>query len=70
MTYFEELAMELNGKIERDAKGFYIKRTKALAQMVNEIILSDDEEIFNLSWEEQKELIKKEFYRVFPYMAK
>ena len=32
-----------------------------------DIILSDDETIFNLSWDKQKEIIKENFYRIFPY---
>lgn len=70
MTMFEEFAMEVIGKVEVGENGLYTKYTHELAIITNDIILSDDEKIFNLSWEEQKELIKKEFYRIFPYMAK
>ncbi len=68
MTYFEEFANELNVKIETDKNGFYTGKCKALAIMTNEVILSDDEEIFNKSWEEQKEIIKESFYKTFPDM--
>lgn len=68
MTQFEELAKELGVKITIDEKGFYTEYSKALANIVNEIILSDDEKIFNLEWNEQKEIIKRKFYKVFPYM--
>lgn len=69
MTRFEELAKKLNVKIEKDARGLYSGMCKALASITTEIILSDDEAVFNLSWEEQKEIIAKRFYEVFPYMA-
>ncbi len=69
MTYFEELATELNVKIEKDENGLYTGMCKVLAQMVNEIILSDDEKIFSLDWESQKKIIKDKFYSVFAYMA-
>lgn len=69
MTQFEELAMELIGKVEVGNKGLYTGKTEALAQMTTAVILSDDDSVFELPWEDQKEIIKKEFYRVFPYMA-
>ena len=69
MTKFEELAKELNVEITTDTMGLYTEKCAALAQITTEIILSDDEEIFNIEWEEQKSIIKNEFYRVFPYMA-
>ena len=31
--------------------------------------LANDEEIFEMDWEDQKELVKANFYKVFPYMA-
>ena len=68
MTYFEEFAKEIIGKVETDRKGFYTGKTKALAIMTNEVILSDDDAVFELPWGEQKELIKKAFYKTFPYM--
>ena len=70
MTGFEELAKELIGKVETDENGFYKGHTRALALMTNKVILSDDEEVFNLDWEDQKELIKAKFYRTFPYLKK
>ena len=70
MTQFEELAMELIGKVETGARGFYVGRTEALAQMTTEVIMSDDDAIFELGWEDQKEIIKEKFFRVFPYMKK
>ncbi len=69
MTMFEEFATEVIGKVETNADGMYTKYTHELAIITNDIILSDDEEIFNLPWEDQKELIKKEFYRMFPYLV-
>lgn len=68
MTYFEEFAKEMNVEIETDENGPYTGMCKALANMCTDVILSDDEKIFNLSWEEQKEIIKENFYNVFPYM--
>lgn len=68
MTAFEELAIEIIGKVEIGKDGFYTKHTRALATIINDIILSD--ETFNLTWDEQKELIKEKFYKMFPYMKK
>ena len=70
MTDFEVFADELNIKIETDKNGFYTGMCGALASICTEVILSDDETIFNLSWDEQKEIIKEKFYKVFPYMNK
>lgn len=70
MTYFEEFAMELLGKVEVGSDGLYTGMTAALALMTNGVILSDDESIFSLDWESQKELIKQNFYKAFPYMKK
>lgn len=70
MTFFEIFATEVIGKVEKDGRGFYTGKTKALAQMTNEVILSDNDEIADLSWEAQQEIIKKNFYKVFPYMNK
>lgn len=69
MTDFEQLAQEMKITIECDENGFYISKCSALAQIVNSIILSDDETIFNLPWDEQKKIIKENFYKIFPYMA-
>ena len=69
MTKFEALAHEMNVEITTLDNGFYSKKCAALAVITNEIILSDDEAIFNLSWEKQKEMIKAKFYSIFPYMA-
>lgn len=69
MTPFEEFAKELNVEITTDKNGFYTKHCKALALMVNAVILSDDENIRNMEWEDQKEIIKQNFFKAFPYMA-
>ena len=70
MTMFEEFAIEVLGKVEIGENGLYKGYTNSLAIITNNIILSDDDEIFNLSWEDQKEIIKNEFYRIFPYLKK
>ena len=70
MTDFEVFANELNVKIETDKNGLYTGMCGALVSICTEVILSDDETIFNLSWDEQKEIIKEKFYKVFPYMNK
>lgn len=69
MTQFEEFAKEMGIEITVGKDGRYTGFASALAVMTNEVILSDDEEIFNLSWEKQKEIIKANFYKVFPYKA-
>ena len=69
-TLFEQMASEMGIEITVNENGFYTKKAEALAVIANEVILSDDETIFNLPWEEQKEMIKEKFYSVFPYMAK
>lgn len=68
MTRFEELAKELGVKITIDHNGLYTGMANGLANIVNGVILSDDDEVFNLNWALQKVLIKDEFYRVYPYM--
>lgn len=68
MTYFEKLAKEMNVKIELDDDGLYKGMCAALAIICTEVILSDDESIFNAGWETQKEIIKEKFYKTFPYM--
>lgn len=68
MTMFEEFANELGVEIKTDKNGFYTGITSALVAMTNEVILSDNEMIRNLDWEEQKKLITKKFYKTFPYM--
>lgn len=68
MTDFEVFCKELNVNIETDKNGLYSGMTKALAEMVNEVILSDEESLRNAGWETQKELVKKKFFSVFPYM--
>lgn len=70
MTDFEQLANEMQVKIETDKDGLYCGMCKALAIICNDIILSDDEEIFRLAWEEQKKIIMENFYNLFPYMKK
>lgn len=68
MTIFHEFCNELNVPITVDNRGMYTGMCKALCLMVNDVILSDDEEIFSLPWEDQKKMIKEKFYSVFPYM--
>lgn len=70
MTEFECLANEMNVKITTDKNGLYTKKCRALANICTDIILSDDERIFNLSWEEKKKIIKENFYTIFPYIKK
>lgn len=70
MTNFEAFATELNVKIEIDKNGLYTGICGALASICTEVILSNDEAVFNLSWDEQKEIIKEKFYKIFPYMNK
>ena len=70
MTQFEEFAKEMNVMITLDKNGLYTGLSKALAIMTNEVILSDNETIFNLEWDRQKEIIKDKFYKVFPYKAR
>ena len=70
MTMFEELTKEMNVKIETDKNGLYVGMCGALASICTEVILSDDESIFNMSWEEQKEIVNGKFYNIFPYMKK
>lgn len=67
-TAFEQFAQELNVKITMNRNGLYTGMCEALAIMVNDIILSEDKKIYSLSWNDQKELIKENFYKVFPYM--
>ena len=69
-TIFEQFAMDLIGTVETGADGIYTGRTRALAEMVNAVILSDDEKIRRATWDEQREMIKAEFYKVFPYLKK
>lgn len=70
MTMFEEFAKELGVAITVDEYGLYTGMIRGLSHMVNEVILSDDEEVRNLEWEEQKEIVKRNFYKTFPYMKK
>ena len=65
-TLFEELSLELIGKIETDKNGFYTGHTLALMYVVNDVILSDD--YFDMPWEMQKEIIINNFYAAFPYL--
>ncbi len=65
MTRFEELANELNHKIQTK-DGFYTGKTEALSKIACDVIL--DDETMYLAWERQKELIKEKFYKTFPYM--
>lgn len=68
MTMFEEFAKELNVEITTGNDGLYTGMAQALATMTTEVILSDDEKVYNADWEEQKEIIKEKFYKTFPYM--
>ena len=70
MTEFEKFAQELNVEITHDKIGLYSGLCLALANITTDIILSDDETVFQMGWEEQKELIKDRFFRAFPYMKK
>lgn len=70
MTIFEQLAMDLIGTVETGADGMYTGRTRALAEMVNAVILSDNEKIRCATWEEQRAMITANFYKVFPYLKK
>ncbi len=69
MTGFESFCKELGVKIETGENGLYCGMTKALAEMVNDVILSDDEAIRNADWEVQKKLVKEKFFSVFPYIT-
>lgn len=68
MTRFEELAREIHVGITTNERGIYTGLSAGLAAITTEVILSDDEKVFNMSWDEQKELIKEKFYKTFPYM--
>ena len=68
MTRFEELMKEIGISPTTSNRGLYTGKAEALGVIANEIILSEDEAIFNLNWDEQKKLIKEKFYRTFPYM--
>lgn len=68
MTLFEQFAMDTIGKVEIGEDGLYEKHTASLATITNDIILSDDEAIFEMPWEEQKKLIKEEFFGIYPYL--
>lgn len=70
MTHFEEFAIEVLGKIDIGNDGMYAGLTNALAKIATEVILSDDEEVFNLDWDSQKKLILDKFYGVFPYLRR
>ena len=70
MTMFEQLAKELDVKIETDKNGLYVGMCGALASICTEVILTDDESIFDMPWEKQKEIIKCKFYNIFTYMKK
>ncbi len=67
MTIFEQLAMDLIGTVETGADGMYTGRTRALAEMVNAVILNDDEKIRHATWVEQRAMITEMFYKTFPY---
>ena len=69
MTEFESLCRELGIPITIDRDGGYTGHCKALALIANEIILSDNEAVLSLSWEEQKKIITENFFKVFAYLA-
>lgn len=68
MTMFEEFAKEMNVEITTGKDGQYTGICRALATMTTEVILSDDEEVYEMDWNDQKEIIKEKFYKTFPYM--
>ena len=68
MTYFEEFATDMKVEITTGENGMYTGMCAALAGICTDVILSDDETLATLPWEEQKEIIKAKFYKVFPYM--
>lgn len=68
MTEFDEFALELIGEVEVGQDGLFTGMTKALCLMVNDVILSDDPAVSGASWEDQKAMIRKRFYKTFPYM--
>ena len=70
MTDFELFCQEMNVPITLTVDGRYAGRCLALANITTDIILSDGETVFNMEWEQQKELIKERFYKAFPYMRK
>lgn len=68
MTRIEELLKELGVELTVDEHGLYTKKAEALAREAIKIVLSDNEEVFNLDWSIQKEMIKERFWSLFPYM--
>ncbi len=68
MTLFEELAQELGVEITTDRNGVYTGMCAALAAITSDVVLSEDERLFNMLWEDQKEVIAARFYIKFPYM--
>ena len=69
MTRFEELMKEIGIKPTTDGKGLYTGKAEALGIIANGIILSENETVFNLNWNEKKKLIKEKFYKTFPYLS-
>jgi hypothetical protein len=69
MTEFEQFAKDLGVVITIGSDGRYTGLAEALAIMTNDVILSDDDKIFNLSWDQQKDIIKDRFFKTFAYMA-
>lgn len=70
MTTFERLCKEMEITITTDKNGFYTGHCGALSSIVTSVILSDNDAVFSLDWESQKEIIKNEFYKTYPYLKK
>ena len=68
MTMFEQLAIEMGVEIKRDKQGFYTGITEALCKIATDVVLSDDDKLFEADWDTQKQIIKDRFYKAFPYM--
>lgn len=67
MSKFEELANELNIKIERDENNKLCGISKELAAIVGDVILEEDyETLLKRTWQEEKEIIKDRFYKLYP----
>lgn len=68
MNWIEELMQEMNIEPSKDKRCFYTGKSAVLCRIAVGVVLSEDKEIFNLSWEQKKKLIKEKFYETFPYM--
>ena len=66
MSKLEELATELEINIDWNKEnGAYTGIAGALASVVAETLLNDNEIIYELSWDKQKDLIIQNFRRLF-----